>query len=161
MSCCCNQVIYWNPTIYSSLTTGSDVSLNTSSSVLMPVGSMLPRLELDTDGSSLEIEIYGVLPNNSNRDIKVQIGSVTNSILSINGLLVDSGFITKLTVIRDAYNSGRWFSVTNYNANSVQHIDGTSYNGDWTTDLAIKFLINQSVASSIVISHIRITKFIK
>jgi len=155
-----NQVIYLNLTSFSSPNTGSDVILNTNDSVIMPSGSCLPACSLPTDGSYLEIQLAGAMINNSTRDFKIQIGSTTNTIFSIPGVLTGGFYTCRVYLTRTSYNTIRWHSITNFNKTQVVLNAAGDFTADLTINQPIKFYINQSTSSSLVISEIKATKII-
>jgi hypothetical protein len=162
--CCCNNqnnVIYWNATSYSTSTTGSDILLATLDTTSMPTGTSCPAFLLPSDGSYLEIQTAGAFVNNSERTFKITIGSTTNTIFFIPGVVTSAFYTCRTYLTRTSYNTVRWHSILNFNDTQVKLTAGGNFTADLTVVQPIRFYINNSTANSLVVSEIKITKFIK
>lgn len=161
--CCCSQgnIIYWNGSSQVYPTINTDILLATSPSIPMPEGCNLLSQTLKTDGDTLLIEIFGSIPNNSNRALKLKIGSSTiQTIWSINGVYTNPIYRTKIYLTRDGNTRLRWQSETMLNATQSLLTSGPSFTTELTSNQAIELYINQSVSSSLQVGEIKITKFL-
>lgn len=161
MSCCCGNILYWNGSsqVYSTINT--DVLLATSPSILMPEGTLLPFKTLKVNGDTIVIELFGSIPNNSNRDLKLKIGTAAiQTIWSINGVYTNPIYRTKIYLTRESNTRLRWQSETMLNATQSLVTSGSSFITELTSNQPIELYINQSVANSLQVGEVKITKFL-
>jgi hypothetical protein len=156
--CCCDStsIFYWNGSSQSFPTIGVDVLLNTQSPIYIPE-NLLP-----TNGSTLIIEVFGSIPLNSQRALKLKIAGTTQTIWNLNGIYASPvpTFNTKIYLTRDGAFL-RWKSESLLNDTQSLLTAGPAFVATSSINHPLELYINQSVAHSLQVGEVKITKIIK
>jgi len=148
-------IIFWNTTTHSSVTTGSDVLLHSTTISLANA--------LTSNGSEYQFEITGEYLNDSDRAVKIDLNASSITTVSSNlGVLTDGKFVINGVITRKSPTVTEGFNQSAWNLGSTQQfIPATnSFVPDFTTTNTFRVYVNQSVASSITINSIKIRRAI-
>lgn len=148
-------VIFWDTASYSSGNTGADVLLVSTTISLANT--------LSSNGSEYQFEITGTCSNDADRYVKIDLNASTiTTVMNNSGVLTDGRFVINGVITRVSSTSTEGFNQSSWNlGNSQQLIPATnSFVPDFTTTNSFRVYINQSVASSITISSIKIRRAI-
>jgi len=148
-------IIFWDTTTYSTATTGSDVLLVSTTISLANT--------LTTNGSEYQFEITGQYSDNADRAVKIDLNASTITTVSSNtGVLADGKFVINGIITRVSATSTEGFNTSCWNLGGTQQLipATNSFVPDFTTTNSFRVYVNQSVASTIEISSIKIRRAI-
>lgn len=148
-------VILWDTTSYSTVNTGSDVLVYSTTISLANT--------LSSNGSEYQFEITGEFSDNADRAIKIDLNaSLITTVCSNSGVLSDGRFVINGIITRVSATSTEGFNQSSWNLGGSQQLipETNSFTPDFTTTNSFRIYINQSVASSVTIKSIKIRRAI-
>jgi hypothetical protein len=149
-------IIFWDTTTYSSVTTGSDVLLLSTTISLANA--------LTSNGSEYQFEITGEYTTaTAVRAVKIDLNASSITTVSSNlGVLTDGKFVINGIITRVSATSTEGFNQSCWNLGGTQQLipATNSFVPDFTTTNTFRVYINQSVENAITINSIKIRRAI-
>jgi hypothetical protein len=148
-------IIFWDTTSYSTVNTGVDVLLLSTTISLANT--------LSSNGSEYQFEITGTCSDNADRAVKIDLNaSSITTVMNNSGVLADGRFVINGVITRVSSTSTEGFNQASWNLGGSQQLlpATNSFVPDFTTTNSFRVYVNQSVASSITITSIKIRRAI-